>query len=117
MSRDFSKFSTDNFISDLSSVDWDQCFIYSNVDRSFSYFYNPFNNCVNKHAPVKLISKRKVECPTCIEKRISILRRSMYYFHSKDFEKRFKWTGIGSISIDPSKINDAIMKQNSAKIS
>jgi hypothetical protein len=41
----------------------------------------------------------------------------MYYFHSKDFEKRFKWTGIGSISIDPSKINDAIMKQNSAKIS
>jgi hypothetical protein len=39
------------------------------------------------------------------------------YFHSKDFEKRFKWTGIGSISIDPSKINDAIMKQNSAKIS
>ena len=32
-------------------------------------------------------------------------------------EKRFKWTGIGSISIDPSKINDAIMKQNSAKIS
>ena len=60
-SRDFSKFSTDNFISDLFSVDWDQCLIYSNVDRSFSYFYNRFNNCVNKHAPMKVISKWKVK--------------------------------------------------------
>jgi hypothetical protein len=49
-SRDFSKFSMDNFIGDLSLVDWDQCLIYANVD-----------NCVNKHAPMKLISKRKVK--------------------------------------------------------
>ena len=40
---------------------WDQCLSHTNVDKSFSYFYNRLNSCVNKHAPMKLVSKRKLK--------------------------------------------------------
>ena len=59
--RDFSKFSAENFVRDLSCVQWDQCLSHTNVDKSFSYFYNRLNSCVNKHAPMKLVSKRKLK--------------------------------------------------------
>ena len=60
--RDYSQFSSDSFHHDLSQVDWDETVSHcDDVNQSFSSFYNKFNKIVNKHAPMKIISKRKTK--------------------------------------------------------
>ena len=61
--RDFSRFSRDNFDSDLSNVDWNVLLDKKpcDVDNLFSSFYNKFNKLINKHAPMKTISNRKAK--------------------------------------------------------
>ena len=49
--RDFSNFSSDGFNDDLSDVNW----------SVFFSFYNKFYKLINKHAPMKIISKRKAK--------------------------------------------------------
>ena len=60
---DFSKFSEEKFINDLSQLNWESAVSEStnNVNKSFSTFYNKLNRIVNKHAPIKTISKRKAK--------------------------------------------------------
>ena len=61
--RDFSKFSPDSFTADISQVDWSEILERDNVDvdRAFSFFYNKFNKILNKHAPFKILSKRRIQ--------------------------------------------------------
>ena len=40
--RDFSNFSENDFIADLSDINWG-CSVQNNADRSFSTFYNKLN--------------------------------------------------------------------------
>ena len=63
--RDYSQFSANCFNYDLSQVKWSN--IISNIsnatndiDNMFSSFYNELNTIVNKHAPMKKLSRRKV---------------------------------------------------------
>ena len=61
--RDFSNFSSDSFNDDLSKVNWNALFVNDSrdVNSVFSSFYNKFNKLINKHAPMKTISKRKAK--------------------------------------------------------
>ena len=61
--RDYSKFSADRFNDELSEVDWNQIIaIGANcANKLFSSFYNKYNTIVNKHAPMKKLSKRKAK--------------------------------------------------------
>ena len=63
VTRDFSKFSEEKFINDLSQLNWESAVSEStnDVNKSFSTFYNKLNRIVNKHAPIKTISKRKAK--------------------------------------------------------
>ena len=56
--RDFSEFSEDNFIHELSRIDSRN---ETNIDKAFSCFYNKLNKLINKHAPLKPISWRKIK--------------------------------------------------------
>lgn len=59
---DFSKFSPDSFTADISQVDWNEILERDNtdVDRAFSFFYNKFNKILNRHAPFKNLSERRI---------------------------------------------------------
>jgi hypothetical protein len=58
--RDYSRYSETLFLQDLSQIDWNSI-VENNghdPDKLFSTFYNQVNKFVNKHAPLKMISKR-----------------------------------------------------------
>ena len=61
--RDYSQFRADCFNHDLSQVKWNN--IISNgtndIDKMFSSFYNELNKIVNKHAPMRTLSRRKAK--------------------------------------------------------
>ena len=51
------------FNNDLSIVDWDNIIVskVNSVDDQFSSFYKQLNKVVQKHAPLKVVSKRKIK--------------------------------------------------------
>lgn len=59
--RDYSNFSEECFINDVSETDWDNSMANGSVDKCFSSFYNKLNKLINKHAPFKTLSKRKAK--------------------------------------------------------
>ena len=61
--RDFCQFSSEEFNNDLSAIDWDDTIASkaNNIDERFSSFYRKLNTVVNNHAPVKILSKRKIK--------------------------------------------------------
>ena len=60
--RDFSHFSENSFADELSQVDWDSVSGAQNdPDHSFSILYNKVNKLLNKHAPYKTLSQRRVK--------------------------------------------------------
>ena len=59
--RDYSNFSEECFINDVSETDWDSSMANGSVDKCFSSFYNKLNKLINKHAPFKTLSKRKAK--------------------------------------------------------
>jgi len=46
---------------DISQTDWAALISDGSVDKRFSSFYNKLNKLVNKHAPLKTVSKRKAK--------------------------------------------------------
>ena len=56
--REFSKFSEENFVHDLSRIDWVDIVSRNetNIDKVYSS-YNKLNKLINKHAPSKPISR------------------------------------------------------------
>ena len=59
--RDYSKFSEENFNHDISQINWNDLMANDSVDKCFSSFYNKFHKLVNKHAPLRTVSKRKAK--------------------------------------------------------
>ena len=61
--RDFSNFSADKFKSDISQIKWNikTAGGMNDANRLFSSFYKKLNKVVNKHAPIKNLSKRKAK--------------------------------------------------------
>ena len=61
--RDFSQFSEKDFTKDLSQIDWEAVVSDSqtNINRSFSTFFNKINKLIDRHAPFKTLSPRKVK--------------------------------------------------------
>ena len=61
MIRDFSRFSEEDFNSELAQVDLGSILARTqgNIDIAFSKIYYKLNKLVNKHAPLKPLSKRK----------------------------------------------------------
>lgn len=64
--RDYSQFSETLFNNELSEIDWGSILMNSsnNPSKAFSTFFNKFNKTLNKHAPFKTISKRKLKQST-----------------------------------------------------
>ena len=60
--RDFTRFSADAF-KDVSSVNWNTLIGNkdNDVNKSFSSFFKKLNRIINKHAPVKSVTKRKLK--------------------------------------------------------
>ena len=61
--RDWSHFSHDQFINDLSLVEWSEILRSrgDDVDHVISTFYSKFNKILNKHAPIKILSKGRIK--------------------------------------------------------
>ncbi|CAB3984231.1 sec1 family domain-containing 2 [Paramuricea clavata] len=61
--RDFSQFSAVNFNNELSLTDWDEIFLKGDrdIDKTFCFIYKRINAILNKHAPIKLISRRQAK--------------------------------------------------------
>ena len=60
--RDSSHFSENSFADELSQIDWDSLSGAQNdPDHSFSILYNKVNKLLNKHAPYKTLSQRRVK--------------------------------------------------------
>lgn len=61
--RDFSRFSESAFNKDLKETVWESLNKNDsiNVNKLFSTFYNKTNKLINKHAPLKTVSKRKTK--------------------------------------------------------
>ena len=57
--RDFSKFSQRAFSQELSDLTWDSTLSANDPSKLFSTFYNKLNKLLNKHAPLRTLSKRK----------------------------------------------------------
>ena len=60
--RDFPKFSSESFTADLSQVNWNKIVERGNgdINRLFLSFYNRLNKIINKHAPFKTPSNRRI---------------------------------------------------------
>ena len=62
MIRDFSRFSEDDLNTELLQENWELILSrQQNVHCAFSTFYNHLNKLINKHAPVKSVSRRKIK--------------------------------------------------------
>ena len=59
--RDYSNLSEENFNHDISQINWNDLMANDSVDKCFSSFYNKFNKVVNKHAPLRTVSKHKAK--------------------------------------------------------
>ena len=58
---DYSKYSEQRFLQDLSQLHWEFLLSGSDVDKLFSSFCSKLNKLVNKHAPLRSLSKRKIK--------------------------------------------------------
>ena len=58
--RDYSKFSESQFLNHLAQLNWESV-EGDDINTSFSVFYNKLDRVVNKHAPLKSVSKRKAK--------------------------------------------------------
>ena len=59
--RDFSNYSGEKFLNKLSQVDLMGTISKTDVNKSFSTFYNKLNKLLNKRAPLKPVSKRSLK--------------------------------------------------------
>ena len=88
--HDYSQFSETSFISDVQQIEWTTLLSFSedNPSKQFSTFYNKLNKLVNKHAPLKSLSKRKTKefAKPWITKGIKIaIRKKNALFKSNNF--------------------------------
>ena len=86
--RDYSNFSVEKFTHEPLRLNWETISSRDNINKEFSTFYNKLNRVVNRHAPIKTISKRKTKqlSKPWITKglRTSIRKNELYYDGDKD---------------------------------
>jgi len=90
--RDYSHFSPEAFNHDIELIEWNTIknSLASDPDKLFSLFYNKLNKLLNKHVPIKQLSKRKIKqfskpwITQGIRKSIKIKNN---FFQSGDFQK------------------------------
>ena len=56
--RDYSSFNANRFLSELQEIEWSNSSD-NDANKSFTTFYKKINCLVNKHAPMKTLSKRR----------------------------------------------------------
>ena len=56
--RDYSCFDPDNFLADVQSIQWENVF---RENEMFDSFYSVVNATIDKHAPLKKLSKREAK--------------------------------------------------------
>ena len=56
--RDYSNFNANRFLSELQEIEWSNLSD-NDANKSLTTFYKKINSVVNKHAPMKTLSKRK----------------------------------------------------------
>lgn len=59
--REYSRFSEENFISDISQTHCTGLISNGSIDKRFSSFYNKLDKLVNRRAPLKIVSKHKAK--------------------------------------------------------
>lgn len=62
--RDYSSFHANEFMNDLSAINWEEVSDNCDVNKSFSHLYKTINHVVNKHAPLRDASVRKLKMLT-----------------------------------------------------
>ena len=106
--RDFSFFSVDAFLHDLSQINWDNPTNENNVEKSFSSFFNKTNKIVNKHAPLKTTKRRKAKqmLRPWITKGIqnSIRRKNHFYSSGENDKYKFYRNKISTLTRSSQKL-------------
>ena len=59
--RCYKKFDKDNFVEDISSVDWNKHIDEENVNDSIAIFLKLFDSVLDKHAPFKLMTNKEMK--------------------------------------------------------
>ena len=61
--RDFTNFDRDSFTQDLNQIDWQSIIANGNndIDYIFSSFCSKYNKIINKHVPIKQISRHQLK--------------------------------------------------------
>ena len=82
--RDYSNFKQDSFINEVSDIDWTEILPQTNnVDEIFTSFYTKINSIIDKHVPLKQLSKREsiIKSKPWITKglRISVKKKNKLY--------------------------------------
>ena len=98
-SRDYSKYSEQRFLQDLSQLHWESLLSGSDVNKLFSTFYNKLNKLINKHAPLRSLSKRKIKRlskPWIIKGIRKSIRIKNELFFSGDRDIKINFTEIKS---------------------
>ena len=62
--RDYSSFNANKFMNDLSAINWEEVSGNCDVNKSFSHLYKTINHVVNKRAPLRDASVRKLQMLT-----------------------------------------------------
>jgi len=58
---DYSCFDQDNFLADVRSIQWDNVFRDNDINQMFDSFYSVVNATIDKHVPLKKLSKREAK--------------------------------------------------------
>ena len=95
--RDYSQFSEHDFLAELAEINWDTVVTMEQgyINRSFSTFYNKVNKIVDKHAPLKTLSRRrakqlsKIWITRGIRKSIRV-KNSLYLSGNKEFYRIYR---------------------------
>ena len=79
--RDYSNFNAGKFMTNLCEIDWNNTYHSSDVNKSFSRFYKNINHLINKHAPLKDVSRRRQKLLTkpWLTKGIRLHRKKIHF--------------------------------------
>ena len=83
--RDYSCFDQDNLWADAQSVQWDNVFWENGIIQMFDSFYSVIDATINKHAPLKKLSKREAKCKSKTKNKLSkrYITRKSQFNHSR----------------------------------
>jgi hypothetical protein len=72
--RNWKRFDIQGFLHDVSSIEWNRMELIPDVERTFSYFHNTFQDVCNRHAPFKKYRIKGRENPWFTKELTKIIR-------------------------------------------